>query len=177
MSVHGANGGIRRPGALTTSPAGSRPLELDQFLPFRLSVLGNRLTRAVARVYAERFQLSAPEWRTMAVLGRYGATSAQDVVERTAMDKVRVSRAVARLLASGRITRRADDKDRRRAILDLTAAGRAVYDQIVPLVLAVEAELVAELTAEERATLDTLLRALEACIGSEQDTEIETGLL
>src|SRR5712692_8534160 len=102
------------------------PFELDHFLPFRLSVLGNRVTRAVARVYAKRFQLSAPEWRTMAVLGRYGAMPAHGVIEHTAMDKVRVSRAVARLLASGRITRRADASDRRRVILDLTPAGRGI---------------------------------------------------
>ena len=65
---------------------------IERFLPFRLSVLSNRLTRAVARVYTRRFRLSAPEWRTMAVLGRYGAMSANSVVDRTAMDKVRVSR-------------------------------------------------------------------------------------
>src|SRR5579863_9877072 len=85
--------------------------ELDHFLPFRLSVLGNRVTRAVAHVYAKRFQLSAPEWRTLAVLGRHGAMPAHGVIEHTAMDKVRVSRAVARLLASGRITRHADAND------------------------------------------------------------------
>ena len=92
-------------------------------MPFRLSVLANRMTRAVARVYMRRLQLSAPEWRTMAVLGRFGAMTANSVVERTAMDKVRVSRAVTRLLAAGHITRRTDPEDRRRAILDLTPTG------------------------------------------------------
>jgi DNA-binding MarR family transcriptional regulator len=137
------------------------PLDLERFLPFRLSVLANRLTRAVARVYMQRFHLSAPEWRTMAVLGLYGAMSANSVVERTAMDKVRVSRAVARLLAAGRITRRTDIEDRRRAILDLTPKGRADYDQIVPMVLAVESELLSELGGEERAMLDQIMRKLE----------------
>jgi len=143
-------------------PPGSRaPLDLERFLPFRLSVLANRLTRAVARVYMHRFHLSAPEWRTIAVLGLYGAMSANSVVERTAMDKVRVSRAVARLLTAGRITRRTDVEDRRRAILDLTAKGRTDYEQIVPMVLAVESELLSEVSAEERAALDRILRKLE----------------
>jgi DNA-binding MarR family transcriptional regulator len=143
-------------------PPGSRaPLDLERFLPFRLSVLANRLTRAVARVYMHRFHLSAPEWRTIAVLGLYGAMSANRVVERTAMDKVRVSRAVARLLTAGRITRRTDVEDRRRAILDLTAKGRTDYEQIVPMVLAVESELLSEVSAEERAALDRILRKLE----------------
>ena len=142
-------------------PRSPAPLDLERFLPFRLSVLANRLTRAVARVYMERFHLSAPEWRTMAVLGLYGAMSANSVVERTAMDKVRVSRAVARLLAAGRITRHTDVEDRRRAILDLTPKGRADYEQIVPMVLAVESELLSELGPEERTALDQIMRKLE----------------
>jgi DNA-binding MarR family transcriptional regulator len=158
-----------------SAPTAEAPFELDHFLPFRLSVIGNRVTRAVARVYAKRFQLSAPEWRTMAVLGRYGAMPAHGVIEHTAMDKVRVSRAVARLLASGRITRRADVDDRRRAILDLTPAGRAVYTQIVPLALAVESELVADLTPEERKVLEAVMRKLESRTAgdfAEEDVEI-----
>ena len=137
-------------------------LALEQFVPFRLSVLSNRMTRAVARVYARRFRLSAPEWRAMAVLGRYGAMAASSVVDRTAMDKVRVSRAVARLLRLGHLTRRTDPEDRRRAILDLTPAGLAVYRQVVPLVLAIEMELLSELSAEERSTLHSAIAKIEA---------------
>jgi DNA-binding MarR family transcriptional regulator len=161
-------------------PAGPIPsveelaaLDLERYLPFRLSVLANRVTRAVARAYSRNFRLSAPEWRTMAVLGRYGAMTANSVVERTAMDKVRVSRAVARLLARGRVTRRTDPEDRRRAILDLTPEGRAVYAAVVPLVLAIERELLGDLSAEERGALDQILHKLErrtaADLGDEGD--------
>jgi len=149
------------PSSPSASESEALALDLEHFLPFRLSVLANRVTRAVARVYARRFQLSAPEWRTMAVLGRYGAMTANSVVERTAMDKVRVSRAVARLLAGERVTRRTDPDDRRRAILDLTPEGRAVYAKVVPMVLAVESELLSDLSAEERALLDRVVRKLE----------------
>jgi DNA-binding MarR family transcriptional regulator len=139
----------------------SEPLDLERFLPFRLSVLANRVTRAVARVYSRRFQLSAPEWRTMAVLGRFGPMTANSVVERTAMDKVRVSRAVARLLARNRVSRRTDPDDRRRAILDLTPEGRMVYGKVVPMVLAVESELLLDLDPAERSVLETVVRKLE----------------
>jgi len=137
------------------------PLALEEYVPFRISVLANRMTRAVAAVYGKRFRLSAPEWRTMAVLGRYGALSGNSVVERTAMDKVRVSRTVAKLVTSGLITRRSDPEDRRRAILDLTPKGVAVYRQIVPLVLATETELLAVLSGEERALFHSLVGKLE----------------
>ena len=95
-----------------------RSFELGKYLPFRLTVLSNRLTRRVARFYAERFKLSAPEWRTMAVLGQQGAMSANAVIMQTTMDKVRVSRAVAKLLKANLITREADPLDRRRAIME-----------------------------------------------------------
>ena len=71
-------------------------LELEHFLPYRLSVLSNRISQAIARIYAERFDLSITEWRLMAVMGRYPDLTAAQLVERTAMDKVAVSRAVAR---------------------------------------------------------------------------------
>ena len=131
-------------------------------MPFRLSVLANRMTRAVALVYMRRYHLSAPEWRTLAVLGRFGAMTANSVVERTAMDKVRVSRAVTRLLQLGHITRRTDPKDRRRAILDLTPSGTSVYRQIVPRALAVETEMLAALTDEERVALEAMISKLES---------------
>lgn len=134
---------------------------IEQFLPFRLSVLSNRLTRAAARVYSRRFQLSAPEWRTMAVLGRYGAMNANNVVDRTAMDKVRVSRAVARLTSAGHITRRVDPADHRRAILDLTPQGTTTYQQIVPWLRAVQDEILAMLETDERTALETMLVKLE----------------
>src|SRR5579863_4910361 len=137
----------------SATPALDGSFFLERFMPFRLSVLANRMTRAVAGVYMRRYHLSAPEWRTLAVLGRFGAMTANSVVERTAMDKVRVSRAVTRLLQLGHITRRTDPKDRRRAILDLTASGQSVYRQIVPRALAVETEMLAALTDEERAAL------------------------
>jgi DNA-binding MarR family transcriptional regulator len=137
-------------------------LELERFLPYRLSVLTNRISTAIARVYVKRFALTVPEWRVMAVLGRFGPMSANAVCERTAMDKVRVSRAVARLAAAGRLERRTDDADRRRAVLELTPRGRVVYDEIGPLALDVEARLLAQLSAADRADLARLLSKLEA---------------
>ena len=144
--------------------ADGKDFALERFTPFRLSVLANRMTRSVARIYMKRHKLSAPDWRTLAVLGRFGAMSANSVVDRTAMDKVRVSRSVSRLLLLGLITRHTDPDDRRRAILDLTTAGINVFRQIVPRALAVEEELLATLSADERVALDATLTKLESRI-------------
>jgi DNA-binding MarR family transcriptional regulator len=135
-------------------------LDLDHFVPYRLSVLSNRVSDAIARHYSERFGLSIPEWRVMAVLGQTPDLSARDVATRTAMDKVQVSRAVASLLRTKRIARAGDDKDGRVTRLSLTRQGTAIYDEIVPLALHLEAVFLAALTPAERATLSNLMDKL-----------------
>lgn len=155
-----------------------RSFELGKYMPFRLTVLANRLTRRIARFYGERFKLTAPEWRTMAVLGQHGAMSANSVIIQTTMDKVRVSRAVARLLKSGFITRNTDPIDRRRAVLELTPAGLEVYRQIVPLVQEIEAEILGTLNHQEREVLEGAMSKIEAFLDrtvghEEEDADVD----
>ena len=135
-------------------------LELEHFLPYRLSVLSNRISQEIARLYADRFALNVTEWRLLAVLGRYPDLTATELVERTAMDKVAVSRAVASLVADGRLTRKVDGDDRRRAKLRLSAKGYRIYDEVAPLALAYQQRLLSTLRADERALLESLLARL-----------------
>ena len=137
-------------------------LDLQPFLPYRLSVLANRSSDALAREYSQRFGLGVTEWRVMAVLGRYPGLSANEVAARTAMDKVAVSRAVARLLERGQVVREFADEDRRRSALRLTKAGQKIYGQIVPLALGFEELLLADMSAAERKLLFRLLDRLDA---------------
>jgi DNA-binding MarR family transcriptional regulator len=92
-------------------------------------------------MYEKRFGLSIPEWRVIAILGRFPGLSAAEVAERTLMDKVAVSRAVTKLIRSGRIDRRFADADRRRSILNLSDEGQRVHDDVAALALAFERDL------------------------------------
>jgi len=138
----------------------SPKLHLENFLPYRLSVLSNTVSSAIAAAYFAHFGLSIPEWRVMAVLAANPGLSAAEVTARTAMDKVAVSRAVATLLAAGRLRRTMAKADRRRTHLELTSAGARVYAQVVPMALNYERHLIAPLSARDRATLDRILRVL-----------------
>lgn len=135
-------------------------LDLERFLPYRLSVLSNTVSEALAALYGERFNLSVTQWRVIAVLGRYPDLSAVEVAERTRMDKVAVSRAVAELIDSGRLDRQMDRLDRRRSVLNLSVEGRRVYQEIAPLALACEARLLSALSAKERDALEGILDKL-----------------
>jgi len=135
-------------------------LHLEKFLPYRLLVLSNTVSSAIAAAYFMNFGLSIPEWRVMAVLAANPGLSAAEVTARTAMDKVAVSRAVAALQAAGRLHRTTAPADRRRTHLALTRAGMRVYAQVVPMALEYERHLVAPLSRRDRATLDRLVRIL-----------------
>ena len=145
---------------MPSSAAPKRRLDLDRFLPYRLSVLSNRVSSAIARQYSERFGLTIPEWRVMAVLGGTPDLSARDVAERTAMDKVQVSRAVESLMRARRVARVADREDGRITRLSLTPKGRAIYDDVVPLALHLEDVFLSALKPEERRHFDALMAKL-----------------
>jgi len=140
-------------------------LDLDHFLPYRLSVLSNRVSDAIARHYSDRFGLTVPEWRIIAVLGQSSGLSARDVATRTAMDKVQVSRAAASLVEARRVNRDTDESDARVSRLSLSAKGRAIYDDVAPLALHLEEVLLGALTADERKALNRLMDKLTDRIG------------
>lgn len=138
------------------------PLELERFLPYRLSILSNRVSQAIAREYQDRFDLTMTEWRVMAVLARFDGEglSAREVSTYTEMDKVAVSRALARLVAAKRVTRRMHDGDRRRSVLSLTAAGWKIHDVVAPRAREYERSLLAQLDDADRAALERILDKL-----------------
>lgn len=143
-----------------TPPQTAEPLSLGDYVPYRLSVASNAVSRLIARAYEDRFGLSIPQWRLMSVLAE-GSLTQQAAVTRTAMDKVRVSRAAQELVERRLAVRLANRIDRRSHSLELTAAGRRLFGEIAPLALAYEAALLAGLAPGEVATLKRLLGKLE----------------
>jgi DNA-binding MarR family transcriptional regulator len=137
-------------------------LKLEDFLPYRLSVLSNTISTTVAHAYAERFDVSIPEWRVIAILGRFAGLSAVEVAERTMLDKVAVSRAVTKLIKKGRIDREFADADKRRSILNLSEDGKRLHDDIAALALAFERDLLEGLSDDELAQFNIIMERLLA---------------
>ena len=140
----------------------STDLKLEEFLPYRLAVLSNTVSTTVARAYDKRFNVSIPEWRVIAILGRFPGLSAVEVAERTMMDKVAVSRAVTKLIKKGRVDRQFADADKRRSILNLSEDGRKLHDEIAELALAFERDLLEGLDEEELGQLNGIMERLLA---------------
>src|SRR5262249_23476345 len=136
-------------------------LELEHFLPYRLNVVAESVSRALSRLYAERYGIGVPEWRVIATLGEHGRMTAQQVGAHSRMHKTKVSRAVAALDEKGLIARESNEEDMREAFLALTGRGMHVYRDLVPRALAFERALNKSLGNGERAHLIAILRRLE----------------
>ncbi len=141
---------------------GKVPLVLAEFLPYRFSIVAERMSRIFAERYEREFGVGIPEWRVMAVLGERMPRSTQQVIEATETDRVKVSRAVIRLADKGLLARKPHLDDKRVHMLSLTRRGLGTYRQIVPHARRLQTELAAALTPEETQVLDRILAKLHA---------------
>lgn len=135
-------------------------IELESFLPYRIAVLANVMAAAIAAAYVERFGLTVPEWRVIAVLTRYPGLSAREVAQKTHMDAVAVSRAVNRSVAAGRLRRAMARDDRRRSVLQVSETGADVYREVAPVALEFERALLDALPSSDRQALDRAISTL-----------------
>ncbi|MCY1077537.1 MarR family winged helix-turn-helix transcriptional regulator [Archangium lansingense] len=136
-------------------------LKLDEFLPYRLSLASNAVSQVIARAYEEHFGLKMHEWRVVTVLAQNGELTQQEIVGRTKMDKVTVSRA-AQVLERRKFLRRVTNADDGRSLrLSLTAEGQKLYARVVPAALELEAEVLKGLSEREITELKDVLRRLE----------------
>lgn len=137
--------------------------QLAGFLPYQLSVASNAVSGLIAERYRKRFGLKIPEWRVMAVLGdaaHQDGLTQRALTRATLMDKVAVNRAVRVLEERGLVARLPNPVDGRSQLLELTAEGRAIHAEVMPLALATERELLGRFAAHEQAMLRTMLEAL-----------------
>ncbi|WP_026374632.1 MarR family winged helix-turn-helix transcriptional regulator [Aestuariibacter salexigens] len=135
-------------------------LTLERYLPYRLSILSNKVSSVIAQIYKNKFALSVTEWRIMAVLGEYPGISADEISVKTQLEKSILSRAINRLLKREFISREFAEHDKRRSMITLSETGQSVYQEIVPLSYEYEKALLNCFTREEQETLVTLLDRL-----------------
>ena len=141
---------------------GRRRYSSDCISVSRLAVLSHTVSNKIANVYEERFKVSIPEWRVIAILGRFPGLSAVEVAQRTMLDKVAVSRAVTKLIKNGRLDREFADADRRRSILNLSEEGRRIHDEIAPLAMQFERDLLHGISEEDFERFNLVMERLVA---------------
>lgn len=158
----------------TPSKSTPKKLRLADYLPYQLSVAANAVSQLIARAYEDRFGLKIPQWRIVAVLADEGALTPQALCERTVMDKVTVTRAAQALLKRRLVTREAVAGDGRSHRLRLTAAGDALYEEVAPLALEYEAQLLDSIDAACVEQLKEQLRGLQITADALRNKESRT---
>jgi DNA-binding MarR family transcriptional regulator len=144
-------------------------MQLAEFMPYRLAVAAEAVSRSLAAVYAERYGLTRDEWRVIAQLADVRELKATELGERTSLPKMQVSRAATRLEQDGLVVRASDPADRRNLVMRLTQAGRSLYRRLEPLVLERESHLLAALGPAERKAFLQALAKMEASAAALDD--------
>jgi DNA-binding MarR family transcriptional regulator len=147
---------------VTARPHENAPLKLEDFLPYRLNVVASLVSQALSRIYAERYSIGVPEWRVLVTLGQYEMMTGKAIGAHSHMHKTKVSRAVALLEKRKLIARRTNRADLRESFLTLTAAGRAMYDDLAPVALDFAQRLSEVVDPADRAAFDRVVDRLTA---------------
>lgn len=132
-------------------------IDLNAFLPYQFSQLADVVSHSVATVYESRLGISRDDWRVLVAVNQARHMRATDIAQHTTLDKMQVSRAIARLEKKGFLSRTADTDDKRQQILAVTPAGQAAYREVSPLMMARNDYLLQDLTPAEREVLQRYL--------------------
>jgi len=127
---------------------------------YRIAFITNFMREPVLRDMERDFGLIRPELTVLMCLSFSRDVHARDICEITEQPSNTVSRGVASLEKKGYITRSRDSVDTRRQVLNITAEGQSVHDQVMALFAATEQRMLAHLEDEEQAQLLTLLDKL-----------------
>jgi DNA-binding MarR family transcriptional regulator len=147
--------------AAASKPKAPPALRLDDYLPYRLSVAANEVSRLVARAYEDRFGITSPQWRILANLAEHGPSTPIEIGRYTVMDKVTVSRAAQGLLQRNLLERRENGADGRSHILAMSTEGAALYDEVAPLAAEFERALLDQWSPEDVERLHAQLKLIQ----------------
>jgi DNA-binding MarR family transcriptional regulator len=148
---------------------------LNEFLPYQLSITSNAVSGRISLEYRQRFGLSVPEWRVMAVLGDAGPLTQRELTRLTVMDKVAVNRACKGLEERDLVTRHPNEEDGRSHRLELTASGVRMHDEIMPLALEMERRLFSNFADDEIEQFRSLLARIRSEVKDLDADDIDSG--
>ena len=135
-------------------------IDPKDLLAYRVLTLSQLLNRGIEVILDTHLHLSVRQWRVLLCLANDGPTSVQDIADFCRYDKSQVSRAVTELLAKKLVRTAASSSDGRRTLVYMTEAGKAKYEQGLPLSLARQQRLASCLSPQELKTFEKAMQTL-----------------
>ena len=127
------------------------------WLAFRVNYLALRYNGPLYDWVRRKYGLSRPEYVVIYSLALSGGGQARDITRTSGFPKNTLSRAITRLESLGLIVRSRIAGQGRNQPLNLSGAGRALFDESLPVFVEQERAMLSGLTEEERATLSRLM--------------------
>ena len=137
---------------------GHKVLDLDNYIPFLLSAIGNKWSRSSSGLYLKEFDIGVTEWRIIAMLAIEPRITAYRICQVIGLDKAATSRALKAMEGRGLVNSWQEDPANHRKLVELTPAGWAMHDRIIAIAHRREALMLSDLTRDEVAVLADLLR-------------------
>jgi DNA-binding MarR family transcriptional regulator len=117
------------------------------------------------------FGLRVPEWRALAALYSRKRSTMSELADLATIDRTTLTRTVDRMQDAGWVARIADSDDMRVTRLEVTAAGRKLFERVWPAVQRLNELALAGLPKAEiqqlHKTLERMRANLEAYVGGE----------
>ncbi|WP_307606438.1 MarR family winged helix-turn-helix transcriptional regulator [Variovorax boronicumulans] len=143
----------------TTEP--SAPRVLDDLLLHRLWRALRPGSKLAACIVEERHGITHREWGLVGMLAQIGEIRPSELSERMKLDRVRTSRALRGLFDKALVERRQDTDDRREVHVQLSAAGRQLYEDVFPRIADLNTGLLDGLDERHHDVLLECLRRVE----------------
>jgi DNA-binding MarR family transcriptional regulator len=149
----------------STLESASRTFAIEDSLGYLL----NRSARLMAHELAERLRpagVAIGQWAVLLVLWARDGISQAELSRLVAIEPPTMVRTIDRMVRDGFVTRLPDPEDGRLSRIHLTQRGWSLRDELIPLAVALNAEMLQRLTHDEGRTLRGLLTKLLTQIGS-----------
>ncbi|KMW60279.1 Transcriptional regulator, MarR family [Candidatus Rhodobacter oscarellae] len=136
---------------------------------YRIAFLTNFWREPILRQMEKDFGIIRPELTVLICLSFRDNLNARDICEITEQPSNTVSRGVASLERKGLLTRTRDAVDTRKQILNITADGQKVHDEIMERFKSAEARMLSSLTPIETGRLHAILDKIARDVANWKD--------
>jgi len=140
----------------------NHPLGQNDLLLYRLYRIHATAGPLVVRMCEREHGITRREWRVLSCLADVEGVLSSELAEVAMLDRARTSRALTRLVDKQLVRREPKPSDRREVRVYLTDEGRRVHGEVLPRIAAIQRELLAPFSPEQREQFSELMDLLQA---------------
>ncbi len=147
---------------LQSAPDLNNPKSILDLINYVASELLGVSAALVTRMCEAEYGITREEWQFIAMLKTKGMMSPSDLAAATTIDASQTSKTINSMVTKGFVQRTTVAHDRRRAKVQLTDKGHALFDQVFPRVTQFHHHLLSDLTPEEKEVLAMALFKMQS---------------